>query len=99
MLEALRCQSLGRRKTGGPIAHTNDERNTDINAALLRKEADPTNLLKVQSAGLLDQERSAAEDQPFSQSGHRGMTTEHQGEVELLSQKIFVRVVELTIQL
>ncbi|MGY4349026.1 hypothetical protein ACVWXM_005493 [Bradyrhizobium sp. GM7.3] len=75
------------------------KRNADVDAALLRQLPDPTNLCEIESAGLLDQKRNTAANQPLGQRRHLGMTAEHQGKVEILFEKIFVGGVKLTIQL
>src|SRR5437762_11285078 len=99
MLKAFRRKSLGGRKSRSQIAHTDNKRNADVDAALLRQLPDPTNLLEIEPARLLDQKRNTAANQPLSQSRHLGMTAEYQGKVEILFEKIFVGFVKFTIQL
>lgn len=99
MLKPLRRKSRSGRQPRSPVAHTIDKRNTDVDAALFRQLPDPPNLLEIEAAGLLDQKRDTAIDEPLGQRRHLGMTAENQGEVEILFEEIVVRLVEPTIQL
>src|SRR4051794_2765853 len=99
MLEAFGCQSLRGRETGDPVAHADNERDTDEQTMLFREEADPADLPEIQTAGLLDQERSAAKDQSLSQCGHFGMSAEHQREVEILIHEVVVVRIKSAVQL
>jgi hypothetical protein len=60
MLKAFRRKSRGGRKSRSQIAHTDDKRNADVDAALLRQLPDLADLLDIEPAGLLDQKRNTA---------------------------------------
>src|SRR3954471_9372856 len=99
MLVPLRRKSRGGRKTGSQIAHAHDEGNTDVNAVLVRQPADPTDLLEIKPARLLNQKLTAAGNQPLGQSGHLRVAAEHQSKTEIPVEEIFVSAVRLTVQL